>query len=107
MSAVPFVSGPQIADHVGRRVRMLGKLLAMTSDGFRLVLSSGTEIAVRTSTVRPSGSSIVLLLVGNLETSSSLVLDQLFELGQDFDMGLFEQAVKLQFRPELVAAFDA
>jgi hypothetical protein len=104
--SVPFVSGPQIPSHVGRRVRILGKLLAMTPDGFRLVLSSGTEISVRTTSLRPSGSSIVLLVVGTLESASSLVLDQLFELGQDFDMALFEEAVKLQFRPELAAAFD-
>jgi hypothetical protein len=87
---------------------MMGKLLAMTNEGFRLVLTSGSEISIRTPTgIRPTGSSIVLLVVGTLENPASLVLDQLFELGQDFDMSLFEEAVKLQFRPELAAAFDA
>lgn len=102
---MPFVSGPQISEHVGRKVRMLGKLLAMTPEGFRLVLSSGTEISVRAGPQRPSGSAIVLLVVGTLESATSLVLDQVFELGQDFDMALFEEAVKLQFRPELSAVF--
>ena len=107
VQAVPFVSGSQISDHVGRRVRMLGKLLAMTADGFRLVLSSGTEISVRSPSVRPTGSAIVLLVVGQLESTASLCLEQLFELGQDFDMQLFEEAVKLQFRAELNPAYNA
>ena len=104
---MPFVSGPQLATHVKQRVRMMVKLLNKRQDGFSIVLSSGSEIFVRSSSITPTGESIVLLVVGNLESESVLVADQLFELGQDFDMQLFEEAIKLQFRPELAAVFNA
>jgi hypothetical protein len=100
-SGTPLLNGANMNKY--QQGRFLCKLLSMKNDVCRVLLSDGVEVdCFCKSNVMPTGRNIVLMIVARVVDQASIEATEIFELGQELDMGLLNEAIELQFKHEKI-----